>query len=207
MILTSLLAALAPWTNPIPNLSTGGIFVPPINPTLPVLDFNAAAYPARYPASCSLNINDAIFGASTKVSIYKNFLSLYCAEIFVSSFSNSYPATEIISETFAAFWTLDDKSDCVLVSITTGSFAPFSLTHAWIASTLAWLKLLSFAPPSPVTIPILYPFELSVLLSFLLLDEHPTTTSDNVNKIVNRVRNFFIIYLLNLSLLKLQYHI
>jgi len=55
--------------------------------------------------------------------------------------------------------------------------------------------------------PILYPFELSVLLSFLLLDEHPTTTSDNVNKIVNRVRNFFIIYLLNLSLLKLQYHI
>jgi len=45
--LISLLAALAPCTNPIPNRSTGGILVPPINPTFPVLDCKAATYPAR----------------------------------------------------------------------------------------------------------------------------------------------------------------
>ena len=83
----SLLAALAPWTNPTPNLTTAGILAPPINPTLPVFDCKAAAYPAKYPASCSANVIDSTFLLSTVPSMKMNFLSANDSATFGNSFS------------------------------------------------------------------------------------------------------------------------
>ena len=83
----SFLAALAPWTNPTPNLTTAGILAPPMYPTLPVFDCKAAAYPAKYPASCSENVTEATFLFWTTPSIKMNFLSANESATFGNSFS------------------------------------------------------------------------------------------------------------------------
>ena len=102
-----------------------------------------------------------------------------------------------------------------LVSIGLSAFPPFFSAQAFTVSTLLWLKLLSFAPPSSVTTPIFNPELLEDEFPLDDLEEHPTiinaadkTTAINENTFfINKKSPLFVycLYLNNTTLsLKLQ---
>ena len=79
-----------------------------------------------------------------------------------------------------------------LVSIGFNALPPFLSTQALTASTLLWLKLLSFAPPSSVTTPIFKSDFEDEAYFFSVLEEHPTKISA-ADKITAINENIFFI--------------
>ncbi len=79
------LAALAPATKPASNFCNGGVWTPPMKPTLPVLLLSAAATPTRNEPCSSAKVSDLTFGSLTEASsMMKNVVSGKSLAIFGS---------------------------------------------------------------------------------------------------------------------------